>query len=105
MAAYVKHLAPGGVIVFQATNRFVDLQPVAKRLADSFGLEAVLIEDSPQFTTGPERWYLHTDQIVMTKNKTLLQHPAFKEAKAISLRDDVGVFTDDHSNLLRILKH
>lgn len=105
MAAYVKHLAPGGVIVFQATNRFVDLQPVAKRLADSFGLEAVLIEDSPQFTTGPERWYLHTDQIVMTKNKTLLQHPAFKEAKAISLRDNVGVFTDDHSNLLRILKH
>lgn len=105
MAAYVKHLAPGGVIVFQATNRFVDLQPVAKRLADSFGLEAVLIEDSPQFTTGPERWYLHTDQIVMTKNKALLQHPAFKEAKAISLRDDVGVFTDDHSNLLRILKH
>jgi SAM-dependent methyltransferase len=105
MAAYVKHLAPGGVIVFQATNRFVDLQPVAKRLADSFGLEAVLIEDSPEFTTGPERWYLHTDQIVMTKNKALLKHPAFKDAKAISLREDVGVFTDDHSNLLRILKH
>jgi SAM-dependent methyltransferase len=105
MAAYVKHLAPGGVIVFQATNRFVDLQPVAKRLADSFGLEAVLIEDSPEFTTGPERWYLHTDQIVMTKNKALLKHPAFKDAKTISLREDVGVFTDDHSNLLRILKH
>lgn len=105
MAAYVKHLAPGGVIVFQATNRFVDLPPVAKRLADAFGLEAVLVEDSPQFTTGPERWYLHTDQIIMTKNKDVLKHPAFKEAKPISLRPDVGVFTDDHSNLLRILKH
>ena len=105
MAAYVKHLAPGGVIVFQATNRFVDLPPVAKRLADAFGLEAVLVEDSPQFSTGPERWYLHTDQIIMTKNKDLLKHPAFKEAKPISLRPDVGVFTDDHSNLLRILKH
>jgi protein-L-isoaspartate O-methyltransferase len=105
MAAYVKHLAPGGVIVFQATNRFVDLPPVAKRLADAFGLEAVLVEDSPQFTTGPERWYLHTDQIIMTKNKDVLKHPAFKEAKPINLRPDVGVFTDDHSNLLRILKH
>ncbi|NCW00970.1 MAG: hypothetical protein EBW20_03855 [Betaproteobacteria bacterium] len=105
MAAYVKHLAPGGVIVFQATNRFVDLQPVAKRLADAFGLQAVLIEDSPDFKTGPERWYLNTDQIVMTKNKALFEHPAFKEAKQIKLRDDVGVFTDDHSNLLRILKH
>ena len=105
MAAYVKHLAPGGVIVFQATNRFVDLLPVAKRLADAFGLEAVSIEDSPQFTTGPERWYLATDQVIMTKNKALLKHPAFAEAQPIALRPDVGVFTDDHSNLLRILKH
>jgi len=105
MSAYVKHLAPGGVIVFQATNRFVDLLPVARRLADAFGLEAVAIEDSPQFTTGPERWYLATDQVIMTKNKALLKHPAFATAQPIPLRPEVGVFTDDHSNLLRILKH
>ena len=38
MAIYVKHLKPDGVIVFQATNRFIDLLPVVKRLAAEFGL-------------------------------------------------------------------
>ena len=33
MAVYVKHLAPDGVIVFQATNRFVGIAPVVERLA------------------------------------------------------------------------
>ena len=104
MAAYLKHLKPDGVIVFQATNRFVDLKPVAKRLAESFGLEARLVSDNPDFNSGPERWYLPTDQIVMTRNPQLFDHPAFKEAQAIPTRPDVGIYTDDHSNLLRILK-
>ncbi|MBL8386153.1 MAG: fused MFS/spermidine synthase, partial [Burkholderiales bacterium] len=30
MAAYVRHLKPDGAIVFQATNRFVDLMPVIR---------------------------------------------------------------------------
>ena len=38
MALYVKHLKPDGVIVFQATNRFIDLLPVVKRLAAEFVL-------------------------------------------------------------------
>jgi len=104
MAAYVRHLAADGVIVFQATNRFVDLKPVAKRLAESFGLDARLVSDNPDFDTGPERWYLPTDQIVMTRNRALFDHPAFKEAQAIAVRSDVGIYTDDHANLLRILK-
>ena len=38
MATYVRHIKPDGVIVFQATNRFVDIAPVVERLAASFGL-------------------------------------------------------------------
>ena len=45
---YVKHLKPDGVIVFQATNRFVDLLPVVKRLAAQFGLSAVHVSDRPR---------------------------------------------------------
>ena len=37
MAMYVRHLKPDGVIVFQATNRFVDIAPVVERLAAEFG--------------------------------------------------------------------
>ena len=50
MALYVRHLADDGVIVFQATNRYIDLLPVVKRLASEFGLEAVVVSDQPNYT-------------------------------------------------------
>src|SRR5207344_608331 len=45
MATYVRHIKPDGVIVFQATNRFVDIAAVVERLATEFGMTAVLISD------------------------------------------------------------
>src|SRR5688500_9416985 len=54
MAIYLRHLKPDGVIVFQATNRFIDLLPVVKRLAAEFGLEAVNVSDRPAHGGGPE---------------------------------------------------
>ena len=33
MAIYIKHLKPGGVIIFQATNRYVNIAPVVAKLA------------------------------------------------------------------------
>src|SRR4029078_13328830 len=61
MAQYVRHLKPDGVIVFQATNRFIDLLPVVKRLAAEFGLEAVNVSDSPESGEGIGYWYSATD--------------------------------------------
>ena len=105
MALYVKHIQPDGVIIFQATNRYIDLLPVLKRLAEQFGLEAVNISDSPTADTGPEYWYSSTDQVVVTRNKKLLEWPRIAEAaEDIDDRPDLPVFTDAHHNLLRILK-
>jgi hypothetical protein len=106
MAIYVKHIKPDGVIVFQATNRFVDLLPVVKRLATEFGMEAVNIGDVPEGDEGPEYWYSSTDQIIVTRNKRLLDWPAIAEAsEPIEDRPELPTFTDSHHNLLRILKH
>jgi spermidine synthase len=105
MALYVKHIQPDGVIIFQATNRYIDLLPVVKRLAGEFGLEAVNISDSPTADTGPEYWYSSTDQVIVTRNKKLLEWPRIAEAaEDIDDRPDLPVFTDAHHNLLRILK-
>jgi spermidine synthase len=105
MAIYVKHIKPDGVIVFQATNRFVDLLPVVKRLAAEFGMEAVNVADSPAHETGPEYWYSSTDQIIVTRNERLLEAPRIAEAAdEIEDRPDLPTFTDAHHNLLRILK-
>jgi hypothetical protein len=105
MASYVRHIKPDGVIVFQATNRFIDLLPVVKRLASEFGLEAVNIGDVPDGEEGPEYWYSSTDQVVVTRNKKLLAWPTIAEAsEPIADRPDLPTFTDSHYNLLRILK-
>jgi SAM-dependent methyltransferase len=105
MAIYLKHLKPDGVIVFQATNRFIDLLPVVKRLADEFGLEAVNVSDLPVGEDGAEYWYSSTDQIIVTRNQKLLNAPRMLEAaEEIEGRADLPIFTDAHHNLLRILK-
>jgi spermidine synthase len=105
MAIYLKHLKPDGVIVFQATNRYIDLLPVVKRLAAEFGLEAVNISDWPEGAEGADYWYSSTDQIIVTRNKALLDWPRISEASAeIEDRPELPIFTDAHHNLLRILK-
>jgi uncharacterized membrane protein len=105
MAIYLRHLKPDGVIVFQATNRFVNLMPVVKRLASEYGLEAVLIADLPTDFAGPGHWYSSTDQIIVTRNRALLEAPVVAEAaQPIEDRRRLPVFTDAHHNLLRILK-
>ena len=105
MEIYMKHLKPNGVIVFQATNRFVDLLPVARNLADAHGLSIVLVTDSPEFETGPEYWLAHTDQVIMTRNTVLLNSEKIKSgAVEIPKRKDFPMFTDDYINLLRLFK-
>jgi len=105
MGLYVKHLKPDGVIVFQATNRFIDLLPVVQRLAAEFGFEAVNVSDAPDASEGPEYWYSSTDQVIVTRNRRLLEWPRIAEAaEDIEERADLPVFTDSHHNLLRILK-
>jgi hypothetical protein len=105
MAIYVRHLKPDGVIVFQATNRFIDLLPVVKRLAEEFGMQAMNVADSPGESDGPAYWYSSTDQIIVTRNEKLLEWPTLFEAtEEIEGRADLPIFTDAHHNLLRILK-
>jgi spermidine synthase len=104
MALYVKHLAPDGVIMFQATNRYIDLMPVIKRLATEFGMEAVLVSDSPANAGGASYWSSSTDQVIVTRNKTLLAHARLADAEQIQDRPELRTFTDSHYNLFRILK-
>jgi len=105
MAAYVRHLKPDGVIVFQATNRFVDIAPVVERLAAEFGLTAVLVSDAAESDDGADYWISATDQIIVTRNARLLAaEPIQSVAQPLTPRPDFRVWTDDFYNLMRILK-
>jgi len=92
------------VIMFQATNRYIDLMPVIKRLATEFGMEAVLVSDNPVNAGGASYWSSSTDQVIVTKNKALLAHARLAGAEQIMDRKDLPTFTDSHHNLFRILK-
>jgi len=105
MQLYARHLADDGVIVFQATNRYVDLMPVIARLASEVGMQAVLVSDSPSASEGADYWLSSTDQVLVTRNRALLDHAQLKEAAVpIADRADLPTFTDAHHNLFRILK-
>ncbi|MGH8633686.1 MAG: spermidine synthase, partial [Burkholderiales bacterium] len=105
MAAYVRHLKPDGVMVFQATNRFVDIAPVVERLAAEFGLSAMLVSDAAESEEGADYWVSATDQIIVTKNARLLAaEPIQSVAQPLPPRPDFRIWTDDFYNLLRILK-
>ncbi len=105
MALYARHLAFDGVIVFQATNRYIDMMPVVKRLAAEQRMEAVLVSDSPESATGADYWLSSTDQILVSRDRKLLAHPRIAEAaKEIKDRPELPAFTDAHHNLVRILK-
>jgi spermidine synthase len=105
MALYLQHLAPDGVIVFQATNRYIDLLPVIQRLAAEQNLQARLVSDSQTADSGVSYWYSSTDQVLVTRNTALLQHPAIAAvAERIPERFELPTFTDARHTLLRILK-
>ncbi len=105
LAIYVRHLKPDGVIAFQATNRFVDIAPVVERLAAEHGMTSVMITDYPSSTDGVDYWLSSTDQILITRNRSLLEHEKIRSvAQRIDPRPGFPVWTDDFNNLLTVLK-
>ncbi|HYK14404.1 MAG TPA: fused MFS/spermidine synthase [Burkholderiales bacterium] len=105
MEIYLRHLKPGGVLAFQATNRFINIAPIVASLAAEFGLEAVLVTDFPENEEGPNYWTASTDQVLVTTNRKLLEaDPIHSVATEIPVPPGFRVWTDDFNNLLRVLK-
>ena len=105
MAIYLRHLKPGGVLAFQATNRFIDIGPVVASLAAEHGLTAVLISDSAGSEEGADYWISGTDQILVTSNLALLESEKIRNAgKVITAPVGFRVWTDNFNNLLHVLK-
>ena len=106
MQIYLRHLKPGGVLVFQATNRYLNIVPVVAKLAADFGLGAVLISDKPEEDEdGPGYWTSRTDQILVTANRALFNlTPIAEAALVLSPEPGLRTWTDDFSNLFSVLK-
>jgi SAM-dependent methyltransferase len=102
---YLTKLAPGGVIVFHVSNRYLALEPVVANVAGSLGLHTWLNDDQPdpdEMARGkqPSKW------IVAARNVADFGDLRSKDESWIDLAPDPRepLWTDDYSNIVNILK-
>ena len=100
MDLYLYHLAPGGVLAFHISNRFIRLEGLVRGLADRAGKLSLLIdsdEDDP---------YLDSTTWVLVTDSQELIDDMWWRGGAADWPDEGAepiVFTDDYSNLARLL--
>jgi hypothetical protein len=96
---YRKHLRPGGVMAIHISNRHLDLRPVIRHLAESFGLGWAIIP-----CEGDGEGFWSSTWSVVTDNREFLDRPAMKEAATdAEIGLSSAVWTDDFSNLFETL--
>lgn len=98
---YRRHLAPGGVVAFHVSNRYLRLASVVRQLADHAGMSAVDIHsaDDDEHAVFSAEWVLVTD------NRTLAE--TFKisaDTEDIAVPPGLRRWTDDYNSLLPILR-
>jgi spermidine synthase len=95
---YFRHLMPTGTLALNITNAHLDMSPVVAALAAALGRHAVIIENDadPERSIFHARWALLSSRPFPSAILTAAGKPA--------ARTEVRVWTDDYSNLFRILK-
>jgi hypothetical protein len=100
MQLYKKHLASGGVVAFHISNRYLDLTPIVRQLADDVGMTALRVVDEPESGS-----YLYrSDWILVTSNEDFIVALKKNGAQTIEQKPGLTPWTDDYNNLLQILK-
>jgi SAM-dependent methyltransferase len=105
LALYLRKLAPGGILAFHMTNLYLRLGPTFGALAHDAGLVALMSDDSAipqdQLDAGkfPSQW------LVMARSPAdlgaLETDPRWTPVR---VDPSTQVWTDDYSNLLRVIK-
>jgi spermidine synthase len=96
---YLKHLNnPDGVLAVHISNRSLDLAPVLAGIAKRFQLKSAVV-DYRQSIYQASLW------VLLSRNRAILQLPLLKEHALYgppSTHEEL--WTDDYSNLLRLIK-
>jgi SAM-dependent methyltransferase len=103
LAIYMRKLAPGGIVLFHISNRYVDLEPVLANLAADAGYSALLEDYDPNEAERDSGGSAST-WVAVARNDTDLALLATDDRWGPPLADDrVGLWTDDYSDLFRTL--
>ncbi|HEY8069851.1 MAG TPA: fused MFS/spermidine synthase [Burkholderiales bacterium] len=99
LQAYRRHLAPGGVIVYNVTNRFVNLPPLLKLVAEAEGMKVLLMEDDPT-----DEKYSGTSYVLVSDNPNFLADQRFADASDIEPIKGLQTWTDGFNNLFKVVR-
>ena len=97
---YRQHLRPGGILAVHISNRFLDLNPIARGLADHLGWRAFRISNDEDNSIGvfSSTWILLTKSESISENEELMRgHSPWGE------KDKIFQWTDDYSGLWQVL--
>jgi hypothetical protein len=96
---YLEHLNEDGILALHVTNRYVDLIPIAARLAEAVGMEAIYIENFANTI----RFVESTDWILLTRNQAFLDNEAVYVNRE-PMPAPGSLWTDDFSSLFGIVQ-
>jgi SAM-dependent methyltransferase len=98
---YFRHLKEGGILAVHVSNKYLDLNPVVGRAAAALGMEAAVVDTEDEEEAGIYR----ATWILVMRDRRWFDRQGFSEAwKPLAAGEDVRPWTDDYSNLFRILK-
>lgn len=98
---YRRHLAPGGVVAFHVSNRYLRLAAVVRQLADHAGMTAVDIHsaDDDEHAVYSAEWVLVTDDPTLAATFKISA-----DTEDIAVPRGLRRWTDDYNSLLPILR-
>jgi hypothetical protein len=102
MALYRQHVHENGAIAFHISNRYLDLAPVVRHLADSIGWKAVLVADRVEGArvglATPSTW------VIVTANEGLREVLTRTGGTEPAIQAGLRPWTDRYGNLFQVLR-
>ncbi len=100
-ALYFRLLKPDGILAVHISNKHLDLQPVVERSAAILGKSTLLVETEES----DDGNCFGTTWVLLAHSRRSLGGPSLKSAgEPLKAKTAVRGWTDDYSNLFRILK-
>lgn len=97
---YLKHLSPEGVLCLHISNRYLDLKPLARAIADTFGLDARCVEvGESDVRIACSTWIL-----LYRKGAAVGEAIAQAGTPLEAATEGFRIWTDDYSNLIGLIK-
>jgi hypothetical protein len=105
LALYMRKLAPGGMMAFHISNLYLQLGPTFGALAQDSGLVCLMMADNSLTQAQSDAGKLPSRWVVMARSRADLGALATDPRwMPVNVPPGTQVWTDDYSNLLRVIR-